>query len=54
MNETNLKTVSNSRIRLAVFCLYFCSGICFSSWASRIPDIKTSLGLGDAAWVQSY
>ncbi|MBB4037422.1 MFS family permease [Dysgonomonas hofstadii] len=50
MNETNLKTVSNSRIRLAVFCLYFCSGICFSSWASRIPDIKTSLGLGDAAW----
>lgn len=42
--------VSKERIRLAVFCLYFCSGICFSSWASRIPDIKTALGLGDAAW----
>ena len=50
MDETNLTTASNSRIRLAIFCLYFCSGICFSSWASRIPDIKTTLGLGDAAW----
>jgi len=50
MNQTNLKTVSNSRIRLAIFFLYFCTGICFSSWASRIPDIKTALGLGDAAW----
>lgn len=42
--------VPKERIRLAIFCLYFCSGICFSSWASRIPDIKTTLGLGDAAW----
>ncbi|MDR2848608.1 MAG: MFS transporter [Bacteroidales bacterium] len=42
--------VSKGRIRLAIFCLYFCAGICFSSWASRIPDIKMSLGLGDAAW----
>ena len=50
MNETNVRTISNSRIRLAIFCLYFCTGICFSSWASRIPDIKTTLGLGDAAW----
>ena len=38
------------RIRLAIFCLYFCTGICFSSWASRIPDIKHTLGLNDAAW----
>lgn len=42
--------MSMGRTRLAVFCLYFCSGICFSSWASRIPDIKIALGLGDAAW----
>lgn len=41
---------SNSRIRLAIFCLYFCMGVCFSSWASRIPDIKAVLHLGDAAW----
>lgn len=38
------------RIRLSVFSFYFTQGICFSSWASRIPDIKTSLDLGDAAW----
>ena len=48
MNNTS--TASKERIRLAIFCIYFCTGICFSSWASRIPDIKNSLGLGDAAW----
>ncbi|MDL2302936.1 MFS transporter [Dysgonomonas sp. OttesenSCG-928-D17] len=50
MESNNTITASNSRIRMAIFCLYFCTGICFSSWASRIPDIKTTLGLGDAAW----
>jgi len=39
-----------SRIRFAIFCLYFCTGLCFSSWASRIPDIKNAMGLDDAAW----
>jgi MFS family permease len=27
--------------------LFFLSGLCFSSWASRIPDIKTKLGLSE-------
>ena len=35
------------RIRIAVALVYFCMGICFASWASRIPDIKTSLHLND-------
>ena len=35
------------RIRIAVALIYFCMGICFASWASRIPDIKTSLHLND-------
>ncbi len=48
--ESSIKTISNERIRIAIFCLYFCTGFCFSSWASRIPDIKTTLGLDDAAW----
>lgn len=48
--EDNKQTISKGRIRIAIFCLYFCTGLCFSSWASRIPDIKTTLGLGDAAW----
>ncbi|WP_029905239.1 MFS transporter [Prevotella sp. 10(H)] len=44
------ETYSKNRVRIAIFCLYFCTGLCFSSWASRIPDIKIALGLGDAAW----
>lgn len=38
------------RMRIAVALFYFCLGLCFSSWASRIPDIKTRLHLGDAAF----
>lgn len=37
------------RIRLAVALTYFCMGFSFSSWASRIPDIKTALHLSDGA-----
>jgi MFS family permease len=36
------------RIRIAVALVYFCMGLCFASWACRIPDIKTSLHLNDA------
>ena len=36
------------RIRIAVAMAYFCMGLCFASWASRIPDIKTALHLNDA------
>ena len=36
------------RIRIAVALVYFSMGLCFSSWASRIPDIKTALNLNDA------
>ena len=35
------------RIRIAVAMVYFSMGLCFASWASRIPDIKTSLHLND-------
>jgi MFS family permease len=35
------------RIRLAVALVYFSMGLCFASWASRIPDIKTTLQLND-------
>jgi MFS family permease len=36
------------RIRIAVACIYFSMGVMFASWASRIPDIKTTLHLNDA------
>jgi len=38
------------RIRFAVFVFFFAHGLCFASWASRIPDIKDGLELNDAAW----
>jgi MFS family permease len=40
--------VSRSSMRLAVAAFYFCMGLCFASWASRIPDIKTQLHLSEA------
>ena len=35
-------------MRIAVAMVYFSMGLSFSSWASRIPDIKTALHLNDA------
>lgn len=42
-------TYSKAQIRIAVSVFFFCQGICFASWASRIPDIKTTLQLSEAA-----
>lgn len=42
-------TFSKLQIRIAVSVFFFCQGICFASWASRIPDIKTTLQLSEAA-----
>lgn len=44
-----LKVYSPARQRTAVFYFFFAIGLCFASWASRIPDIKLALGLSDAA-----
>lgn len=35
-------------MRIAVSAFYFCMGFSFSSWASRIPDIKSKLQLNEA------
>ena len=43
-------TANKKRIRIAVALFYFSMGLCFASWASRIPDIKTSLQLNDATF----
>jgi len=40
--------MAKRRTRLAVAMVYFGMGLCFASWASRIPDIKTALRLSDA------
>jgi MFS family permease len=39
---------SNRAYRLAVSCLFFMQGLCFASWASRIPTIQEALHLTDA------
>lgn len=40
---------SKKRVRFAVSMFYFMQGVCFASWASRIPDLKSTLTLSDAA-----
>ncbi len=45
---SKVKTDYLNRIRWAVGLLYFAMGLCFATWASRIPDIKTMLALTDA------
>jgi MFS family permease len=49
MVTNHIEPVSDKRrIRIAVSLVYFSMGLCFSSWASRIPEIKTALNLNDA------
>ncbi|NEW81337.1 MAG: MFS transporter [Mariniphaga sp.] len=50
VNDTNENHPDKKRIRIAVSLFYFSMGLCFASWASRIPDIKTALSLSDAAF----
>lgn len=46
----NVSISFNSRVyRIAVSIFFFISGIVGSSWASRIPDIKSKLQLSEAA-----
>lgn len=40
---------SKKRVRLGISLFYLGQGICFASWASRIPDLKSTLELSDAA-----
>lgn len=40
---------SKKAYRIAVGCLFFMQGLCFASWASRIPSIQEHLHLSDAA-----
>jgi MFS family permease len=43
----NAKVSYLNRIRWAVSLFYFGMGLCFATWASRIPTIKTALHLSD-------
>ncbi len=43
----NAKVSYLKRIRWAISLLYFAMGLCFATWASRIPVIKTTLNLSE-------
>ncbi len=49
-NNIELSSTTQFSVRRAVFINFFIVGLCFSSWASRIPEIKGFLELDDAAW----
>ncbi len=40
--------ISKRAARLSIGAFFFLAGVCFASWASRIPDIKQYLHLSDA------
>ena len=50
MNEKMNATLGNAfpkeRIRYAMLSFFLAQGLCFSSWASRIPELRFLLGLG--------
>jgi MFS family permease len=46
-NYRDVKASYLVRIRWAVSMFYFAMGLCFATWASRIPTIKSALNLSD-------
>jgi MFS family permease len=49
MNDTqDDKIISRLALRIAVGAMFFMAGLCFASWASRIPSIQQTLHLSDA------
>ena len=49
MKNTVSHQAIGSQARIATNILFFINGMSFASWASRIPDVKDFLKLGDAA-----
>jgi MFS family permease len=46
---TTLPQYPKVQVRIAVSVFFFCQGLCFMSWASRIADFKTNLQMNEAA-----
>ncbi|AHM62753.1 major facilitator family transporter [Flammeovirgaceae bacterium 311] len=45
----NNSTIPRGAHRLAIGAFFFIQGLCFASWASRIPTIQQELGMSEAA-----
>lgn len=48
-SDQSITPYSRKRVRFAISLFYFGQGVVFASWASRIPDLKSTLALSDAA-----
>lgn len=48
LHDLSMVMINKRATRIAVSTLFFLTGLCFSSWASRIPDIQLALKLNDA------
>ena len=48
IGSTIIAPINKLQVRIAVSVFFFCQGLAFANWASRIPDIKTSLHLSEA------
>ena len=48
IGSTIIAPISKLQVRIAVSVFFFCQGLTFANWASRIPDIKSSLHLSEA------
>ena len=47
MNNKEIVKYPKERIRLVVLSFFLAQGFCFSSWASRIPDVKALFDVYD-------
>lgn len=50
MDSNNHVAYSKEHIRFAVLSFFLAQGLCFSSWASRIPDIKEIFTVNDTLY----
>ena len=48
IGSTIIAPINKLQVRIAISVFFFCQGLAFANWASRIPDIKTSLHLSEA------
>lgn len=46
--DLSIGVLNKRHARIAVSALFFLSGLCFASWASRIPDLQQTLHLSEA------
>src|SRR5438309_857846 len=50
MTTSVAPVVSKKAARLSIGTFFFMAGLCFASWASRIPDIKQQMHLSEAGF----